>query len=86
MSKQNEVSYCENLQKEVEELRSRCENFKEEQNSFHDLADKMMEKDKEISRLLDDKKNLHQLLDSRPQLIRSRKPRILVCLLQNNRS
>ncbi|XP_073038794.1 protein GRIP-like isoform X2 [Primulina eburnea] len=67
MSKQNEVSYCENLQKEVEELRSRCENFKEEQNSFHDLADKMMEKDKEISRLLDDKKNLHQLLDSRPQ-------------------
>ncbi|KAK6152997.1 hypothetical protein DH2020_012636 [Rehmannia glutinosa] len=39
----------------------------EEQNTFRDLADKMMEeKDKEISRLLDDNKNLQQLLDSRP--------------------
>ncbi|KAL0463751.1 UNVERIFIED_CONTAM: protein GRIP [Sesamum latifolium] len=41
--------------------------LREEQKSFRDLADKMMEeKDKEISRLLDDNKNLNQLLDSRP--------------------
>lgn len=41
----------------------------EEQRSFHDLADKMMEeKDKEISRLLDDIENLRQLLDSRPSV------------------
>lgn len=41
----------------------------EEQRSFHDLADKMIEeKDKEISRLLDDNENLRQLLDSRPSV------------------
>lgn len=41
----------------------------EEQRTFHDLADKMMEeKDKEISRLLNDIENLRQLLDSRPSV------------------
>ncbi|XP_075510461.1 protein GRIP isoform X1 [Primulina tabacum] len=67
LSKQNELPSCENFQKEVEELRLHCKNLKEEQISFHDLADKMMEeKDKEISRLLDDNKNLRQSLDLRP--------------------
>ncbi|KZV53824.1 protein GRIP [Dorcoceras hygrometricum] len=69
LSQQNEASSSESLQEEVEELRARCKKLKEEQNSFHDLADKMMEeKDKEISRLLDDNKNLSEMLDSRPQV------------------
>ncbi|KAI3462326.1 hypothetical protein Pfo_018989 [Paulownia fortunei] len=67
LERQSEESSCQNLQKEVEELKLHCKMLKEEQNTFRDLADKMMEeKDKEISRLLDDNKNLHQLLDSRP--------------------
>lgn len=43
--------------------------LQEEHSAFRDLADKMMEeKDTEISRLLDDNKNLLQLLDSRPSV------------------
>ncbi|KAL6588260.1 hypothetical protein OROMI_001238 [Orobanche minor] len=39
----------------------------EEQSTFRDLADKMIEeKEKEIARLLDDNRNLQQLLYSRP--------------------
>ncbi|KAL8034762.1 hypothetical protein ABFX02_12G051100 [Erythranthe guttata] len=65
----SEESSVQNYQKEVEELKLRCKMLKEEQSNFRDLADKMMEeKDNEISRLLDDNKNLHQLLDSRPSV------------------
>ncbi|KAM5546944.1 hypothetical protein ABKV19_001466 [Rosa sericea] len=43
--------------------------LQEEHSSFRDLADRMMEeKDKEISRLVDDNKNLHQSLESRPKV------------------
>ncbi|KAG8373606.1 hypothetical protein BUALT_Bualt11G0041800 [Buddleja alternifolia] len=67
IKRESEESSGQNMQNEVEELQLHCQKLKEEQNSFRDLADKMMEeKDKEISRLLDDNKNLHQLLDSRP--------------------
>ncbi|PIN07834.1 E3 ubiquitin ligase involved in syntaxin degradation [Handroanthus impetiginosus] len=67
LERQNEEFSGQNLEREVEELKLQCKKLKEEHNSFRDLADKMMEeKDKEISRLLDDNKNLHQLLDSRP--------------------
>ncbi|KAK7275331.1 hypothetical protein RIF29_16444 [Crotalaria pallida] len=41
----------------------------EEHPSFHDLADRIIEeKDNEISRLLDDNKNLRQSLQSRSQV------------------
>ncbi|KAH6797037.1 Golgi-localized GRIP domain-containing protein [Perilla frutescens var. hirtella] len=69
LERQNQESSGQNLEKEVEELKLQCKKLKEEQRSFHDLADKMMEeKDKEISRLLDDNENLRQLLDSRPSV------------------
>ncbi|KAG4988076.1 hypothetical protein JHK84_030646 [Glycine max] len=42
----------------------------EEHASFHDLADRMIEeKDYEISRLLDENKNLRQSLQSRPSIL-----------------
>ncbi|BBH08092.1 Golgi-localized GRIP domain-containing protein [Prunus dulcis] len=48
--------------------RSAKEAWEEEHSSFHDLADRMIEeKDKEISRLVNDNKKLHQSLDSRPR-------------------
>lgn len=69
LERQNEETSSQNLEKEVEELKLQCKKLKEEQHTFHDLADKMMEeKDKEISRLLDDIENLRQLLDSRPSV------------------
>ncbi|KAL6555859.1 hypothetical protein OROHE_007133 [Orobanche hederae] len=56
--RQNDESPTQNLEKEVKE---------EEQSTFRDLADKMIEeKEKEIARLLDDNRNLQQLLYSRP--------------------
>ncbi|CAK9164929.1 unnamed protein product [Ilex paraguariensis] len=65
---QIEMSSGQNFQKELEDLKIRYEKLKEEHVSFRDLADKMIEeKDKEISRLLDDYKNLRQSLESRPQ-------------------
>lgn len=67
LKEQNEVSTSQDLQNEVDKLDIHCKKLKEEQVSFRDLADKMIEeKDREISRLLDDNKNLRQLLDSRP--------------------
>ncbi|XP_057804767.1 protein GRIP-like isoform X1 [Salvia miltiorrhiza] len=69
LERQNEECSSQNLEKEVDELKLQCKKLKDEQRSFHDLADKMMEeKDKEISRLLDDNENLRQLLDSRPSV------------------
>ncbi|KAG6387694.1 hypothetical protein SASPL_152886 [Salvia splendens] len=69
LERQNEECSSQNLEKEVYELKLQCKKLKEEQRSFHDLADKMIEeKDKEISRLLDDNENLRQLLDSRPSV------------------
>uniref|UniRef100_A0A5B7A3S5 GRIP domain-containing protein n=2 Tax=Davidia involucrata TaxID=16924 RepID=A0A5B7A3S5_DAVIN len=64
---QKEESSHQDLKKELEDLKLRYKKLKEEHNSFRDLADKMTEeKDKEISRLSDDNKNLHQSLESRP--------------------
>ncbi|XP_068646562.1 protein GRIP isoform X2 [Aristolochia californica] len=58
---------AKDLQMELEELNLLQKRLQEEHNSFRDLADRMMEdKDKEISRLLEDNKNLHQTLASRP--------------------
>ncbi|KAF5201136.1 Grip-like protein [Thalictrum thalictroides] len=59
----------EDLQKELEELRLQYRKLKEEHDSFLDIADRMIEgKDKEISRLIDDNKNLNQTLLMRPMI------------------
>ncbi|XP_022741967.1 protein GRIP-like isoform X2 [Durio zibethinus] len=64
---ENEASFSEDIQKELEEMKLRYKQLKEEHASFRDLADRMIEdKDKEISRLLDDNKNLQLSLESRP--------------------
>ncbi|KAM7257815.1 hypothetical protein ACFE04_013556 [Oxalis oulophora] len=61
-----------NLQNVEETWRYRCEALRaekeEEHNSFRDLADRMIgEKDNEISKLLDDNKNLQRSLELTPQ-------------------
>ncbi|XP_062144224.1 protein GRIP [Alnus glutinosa] len=67
---QNEASSGQDIQKELDELKLRYKRLKEEHDSFRDLADRMIEeKDKEISKLLDDKKNLHRSLESRPPTV-----------------
>lgn len=66
---EKEGSSGENLQKEVQDLKLQYKKLKEEHDTFRDLADKMIEeKDKEISRLSDDNKNLQQALASRPPM------------------
>ncbi|XP_024032822.1 protein GRIP [Morus notabilis] len=65
---QNEASSGEELEKELGDLKQQYKKLKEEHNSFRDLADRMIgEKDNEISRLLDDNKNLQRSLESRPK-------------------
>ncbi|EOX90691.1 Golgi-localized GRIP domain-containing protein isoform 5, partial [Theobroma cacao] len=67
LTAENEASSSEDIQKELEETKQRCKRLKDEHASFRDLADRMIEeKDKEISRLLDDNKNLQRSLESRP--------------------
>ncbi|KHN41835.1 protein GRIP-like [Glycine soja] len=69
MKAENEATATKDMQKELEELKQRCKKLKEEHASFHDLADRMIEeKDYEISRLLDENKNLRQSLQSRPSV------------------
>ncbi|KAF5735895.1 protein GRIP [Tripterygium wilfordii] len=64
---ESEASSGQELQREIEELRLQYKRLKEEDDSFRDLADRMIEeKDKEISRLLDDNKSLQLSLQSRP--------------------
>ncbi|KAL9251652.1 GRIP-like protein [Drosera capensis] len=68
---QMEVSSAANLQEELENITLQYTKLKEEHDSFRDLADRMIgEKDQEISRLLDDNKNLKQSLASRLQVDR----------------
>lgn len=67
LKSQFEESSRQDVKKEFEELKQGYKKLKEEHNSFRDLADRMIEeKDTEISRLLDDNKNLHQALESKP--------------------
>ncbi|XP_023754131.1 protein GRIP [Lactuca sativa] len=57
----------ETLQKEVQDVQTRYKKLKEEHDSFRELADKMIEeKDMEISRLVDNNKNLVRSLSSKP--------------------
>ncbi|CAK8540085.1 unnamed protein product [Lathyrus sativus] len=68
MKTENEAAAAEGMEKELEDLKQRCKKLKEEHASFHDLADRMIEdKDNEISRLLDENKNLRESLQSRPR-------------------
>lgn len=67
---QKDENTKQDLQREVEELRLQLTKLKEEHSSFRDIADRMIEeKDKEISRLIDQNKNLNQSL-----LLRMRSP------------
>lgn len=57
----------QDLQKELEELKLQYKRLKEEHDSFRDIADRMIEeKDKEISKLLNDNKSLHESIERRP--------------------
>ncbi|XP_048140075.1 protein GRIP isoform X2 [Rhodamnia argentea] len=61
---ENEADSGKDIKQELDELKSRYKRLKEEHDSFRDLADKMIEeKDNEISRLLDDTKNLQRSLE-----------------------
>ncbi|XP_030464104.2 protein GRIP [Syzygium oleosum] len=65
---ENQADSGKDIKQELDELKSRYKRLKEEHDSFRDLADRMIgEKDNEISRLLDDNKNLQQSLESRPR-------------------
>ncbi|KAK9112512.1 hypothetical protein Scep_020031 [Stephania cephalantha] len=69
LAAQNDASPKQDLEKELDELKLHCRRLKEEHESFRDIADRMIEeKDKEISRLLEDNNNLHQSLLKRPPM------------------
>ncbi|KAH9612133.1 hypothetical protein KSS87_002613 [Heliosperma pusillum] len=64
LKSENETSRVPDVTQEMEELKLKYRRLKEEQDSFHDLADRMIEeKDKDISRLLNENKKLQQSLD-----------------------
>ncbi|KAJ6305219.1 hypothetical protein OIU78_020707 [Salix suchowensis] len=66
---ENEVPSGQDIQRELEELELKYKKLKEEHDSFQELADRMMEeKDKEISKLVDSNRNLHQSMESRPHV------------------
>ncbi|KAK9678888.1 hypothetical protein RND81_11G239000 [Saponaria officinalis] len=61
---ENEISHARDVLKELEEVKLQYRRLSEEHDSLRDLADRMIEeKDKEISRLLNESKNLQQSLD-----------------------
>ncbi|XP_074285599.1 protein GRIP [Silene latifolia] len=64
LKSENETSQVPDVTQEMEALKLQYRRLKEEQDSFHDLADRMIEeKDKDISRLLNENKKLQQSLD-----------------------
>ncbi|CAI9110512.1 OLC1v1010558C1 [Oldenlandia corymbosa var. corymbosa] len=64
---ETEVSSSQIHEKEFGDIKLRHEKLKDEHFSFRELADRMIEeKDKEISRLLNDNENLRQMLESNP--------------------
>ncbi|KAG8662870.1 protein GRIP isoform X3 [Manihot esculenta] len=67
---EKEATSGQDIHKELEVLKLQYKKLKEEHDSFRGLVDRMIEdKDKEISKLLDDNKNLRSSLQSRPQLL-----------------
>ncbi|XP_047330041.1 protein GRIP [Impatiens glandulifera] len=66
-AQQNQVSPSPDTSKELGHIKMQYKMLKEEHDTLRDLADKMIEeKDKEISKLIDDSKKLQRLLDTRP--------------------
>ncbi|KAL4291575.1 hypothetical protein GQ457_14G004220 [Hibiscus cannabinus] len=72
LTAQNDASSAEDIQKELEETELQYKRLKEEHASLRNLADRMIEeKDNEISRLLDENKNLQPSLESRQPVAHS---------------
>ncbi|KAJ4964098.1 hypothetical protein NE237_024037 [Protea cynaroides] len=66
---QSDLDAKQEQHNELEELKLHYRKLKEEHNSFRDIADKMIEdKDKEISKLLNDNKNLQRSIELRPSV------------------
>ncbi|KAL0856674.1 hypothetical protein Bca101_061828 [Brassica carinata] len=67
LTAQNEASSAEDLEKELEDAKLRNKRLKEEHESVRELADRLIEeKDREISRLVDENKNLRKSMESTP--------------------
>ncbi|KAL0718583.1 hypothetical protein Bca4012_067906 [Brassica carinata] len=67
LTAQNEASSAEDLEKELEDAKLRNKRLKEEHESVRELADRLIEeKDREISRLVDENKNLRKSMESKP--------------------
>ncbi|CAN6970660.1 unnamed protein product [Brassica rapa subsp. trilocularis] len=67
LTAQNEASSAEDLEKELEDAKLRNKRMKEEHESVRELADRLIEeKDREISRLVDEIKNLRKSMESKP--------------------
>ncbi|XP_010918236.1 protein GRIP [Elaeis guineensis] len=66
---QNVNRIGDDAQKELEDLKLQYEKLKEEHYTFRDIADRAIEeKEKEITRLIEDNKNLHHSLELRPSV------------------
>ncbi|CAA7057000.1 unnamed protein product [Microthlaspi erraticum] len=67
LTAQNEASSAEDIEKELEDAKLRNKRLKEEHESVRELADRLIEeKDREISRLLDENKNLRKSMEPKP--------------------
>ncbi|KAG7539576.1 GRIP domain [Arabidopsis suecica] len=67
LTAQNEASSAEGIEKELEDAKLRNKRLKEEHESVRELADRLIEeKDREISRLVDEIKNLRNSMEPKP--------------------
>ncbi|CAL9245246.1 unnamed protein product [Arabidopsis halleri] len=67
LTAQNEASSTEGIEKELEDAKLRNKRLKEEHESVRELADRLIEeKDREISRLVDEIKNLRKSMEPKP--------------------
>uniref|UniRef100_A0A1J3D0Y6 Protein GRIP n=1 Tax=Noccaea caerulescens TaxID=107243 RepID=A0A1J3D0Y6_NOCCA len=67
LTAQNEASSAEDIEKELEDAKLRNKRLKEEHESVRELADRLIEeKDREISRLVDENKNLRKSMEPKP--------------------
>ncbi|KAG7607474.1 GRIP domain [Arabidopsis thaliana x Arabidopsis arenosa] len=67
LTAQNEASPAEGIEKELENAKLRNKRMKEEHESVRELADRLIEeKDREISRLVDEMTNLRKSMESKP--------------------
>ncbi|CAH2043013.1 unnamed protein product [Thlaspi arvense] len=67
LTAQNEAFSAEDIVKELEDSKLRNKRLKEEHESVRELADRLIEeKDREISRLVDENKNLRKSMEPKP--------------------